>query len=306
MTKKFNTVAVLMGGGSSEREISKLSGAAVAKALAQAGYQVTSILVSEDNTFTLPESTEGVYIALHGSFGEDGGAQKALEKMKIPYTGSDPESSRMSFDKVLARNAFEAAGVPVPEGYSLTVADPKVGQPPWLPCVVKPPCQGSSVGISIVRDFADFQPALDEARQYGDTVLVEKFIPGREWTVPVIGTEVFPIVEITPKLDGGWYSWNAKYKSGGTTSYTFPEDDPANAALAKRVRKIALEAFNAVGAYGVARVDFRISPEGEPYVLELNSIPGCTESSILPKSAAKAGLSFPEMCTRIMESAKCG
>lgn len=306
MTKQFNKVAVLMGGGSSEREISKLSGAAVAKALEQAGYEVTAVLVSEANTFTLPEHTEGVFIALHGSFGEDGGVQRALEQMKIPYTGSDSESSRISFDKVLARNAFEAAGVPVPEGYTLKGDAAGIAPPPWLPFVVKPPCQGSSVGVSIVKNAEDFKPAWDEARKYGDEILVEKYIPGREWTVPVVGTEVLPIVEISPKLDGGWYSWNAKYKSGGTTSYTFPEDDPANAALSRQVRKIALDAFNAVGACGVARVDFRIAPDGSPYVLELNSIPGCTESSILPKSAAKAGMTFPEMCMRIMESAKCG
>lgn len=306
MTKKFNNVAVLMGGGSSEREISKLSGAAVAKALEQAGYRVSPILVSETNTFTLPESTDGVFIALHGSFGEDGGVQSALEKMKIPYTGSDSESSRISFDKILARNAFEAAGVPVPAGYTLTGADKDIVTPPWMPFVVKPPCQGSSVGVSIVKDIVDFQPALEEARKYGEEILVEKYIPGREWTVPIVGTVVLPIVEITPKLDGGWYSWNAKYKSGGTTSYTFPEDDPANAGIAQKVRSLALAAFNAVGAYGVARVDFRIAPEGSPYVLELNSIPGCTESSILPKSAAKAGMTFPEMCMKIMESAKCG
>lgn len=306
MNRKFNKVAVLMGGGSSEREISKLSGAAVAKGLEQAGYDVTSVLVAEDNTFTLPLGTEGVFIALHGSFGEDGGVQTVLEAMHMPYTGSGIESSRISFDKVLAREAFEVAGVPVPAGYTIAPGD--TGDVPQidLPVVVKPPRQGSSVGISIVKTFSEFKAAVEEARRYSPDVLVEAYIPGREWTVPVVGIDVMPIVEITPKLDGGWYSWNAKYKSGGTTSYTFPEDDPDNTGIAAEVRILALKAFEAVNAYGVGRIDFRITPEGRPYALELNSIPGCTESSILPKSAAKAGLPFPALCERIMESAQCG
>ncbi len=295
-----------MGGSSSERDISKLTGHAVAKGLEQAGYAVSSVLVSEDNSFTLPEGTEAVFVALHGTFGEDGGVQTVLEQMKIPYTGSRPESSNISFDKVLSREAFVSAGVPVPAGYVISpgaeIGDP--GLP--LPVVVKPPRQGSSVGVTIVKTTEKFKSAVEEARHYDSVVLVETFIPGREWTVPVVGDTVMPIVEITPKLDGGWYSWNAKYKSGGTTAYSFPEDDESNAAIAAEVRQLTLKAFKAVTAWSVGRIDFRITPEGLPYVLELNSIPGCTENSILPKSAAKAGILFPELCSKIMEDAKCG
>ncbi len=306
MTRKFTKVAVLMGGSSSERDISRLTGIAVAKGLEQAGYTITPVVVAEDDSFTLPKGTEAVFVALHGTFGEDGGVQTVLEQMKIPYTASRPESSKISFDKVLARESFVAAGVPVPAGYVI-LHDAPISVPELpLPVVVKPPRQGSSVGISIVNHASEFKAAVEEARKYDQVVLVEAFIPGREWTVPVVGTDVMPIVEITPKLDGGWYSFNAKYKSGGTTAYSFPEDDEANAAMAAEVRQIALLAFKAVGAWSVGRIDFRISPEGHPYVLELNSIPGCTENSILPKSAAKAGISFPELCARIMEDAQCG
>ena len=295
-----------MGGSSSEHEISLLTGNAVAKGLEEAGYTVTPVMVSETDTFTLPEGTEAVFVALHGTFGEDGGVQTVLEQMKMPYTASRPESSRISFDKVLALEAFVAAGVPVPAGYII----PHEGEIGLLelplPVVVKPSCQGSSVGITIVNQISEFEPAVKEARKHDKVVIVEAFIPGREWTVSVLGIDALPIIEITPRMDGGWYSWNAKYKSGGTTGYTFPEDDVANAVVAAEVRRIALEAFKAVGAWSVGRIDFRVSPEGIPYVLELNSIPGCTENSILPKAAAKAGIPFPILCARIMEDARCG
>ncbi len=295
-----------MGGSSSEHEISLLTGNAVAKGLEEAGYTVTPVIVSETDTFTLPEGTEAVFVALHGTFGEDGGIQTVLEQMKVPYTASRPESSKISFDKVLALEAFVAAGVPIPDGYIIP-HEGEVGPLELpLPVVVKPSCQGSSVGITIVNQISEFEPAVNEARKHDKVVIVEAFIPGREWTVSVLGTDALPIIEITPRMDGGWYSWNAKYKSGGTTGYTFPEDDETNAAVAAEVRCIALQAFKAVDAWSVGRVDFRVSPEGRPYVLELNSIPGCTENSILPKAAAKAGIPFPELCARIMEDAKCG
>ncbi|MGI5869705.1 MAG: D-alanine--D-alanine ligase [Kiritimatiellia bacterium] len=305
MQKKYNTVAVLMGGSSSERDISMQSGKAVVGALCEAGYEALPIVLDEHDAFTLPPGVEAVFIALHGTFGEDGGAQSALRRLGVPYTGSDAASSRISFDKLLARAAFEAAGVRVPKG-AVVRGDAIDGvTPPWLPVVVKPPCQGSSVGISIVKDATAFPAALAEAAKYGEEILLEAYIPGREWTVPIVGEEVLPIVEITPQIDDGWYDWTAKYASGGTTRYTFPEDDPANAEIAREVREQAMAAFKAVNARGVGRVDFRVSPEGVPYALELNSIPGCTATSILPKSAAKAGISFPALCARILESAQC-
>ena len=303
--KPYHSVAVLMGGSSSERDISMLSGQAVAGALREAGYDVHPVVVDAHDAFALPPGTEAVFIALHGAFGEDGGVQRILRDQGMPYTGSGPESSRTSFDKVLARKAFAAAGVRIPEGVVVHRANIATTRPPWIPVVVKPPCQGSSVGVSIVKDAAKFPAALAEAAKYGETILLEAFISGREWTVPIVGDQVLPIVEITPKIGEGWYDWTAKYQSGGTTVYTFPEDDPANAAIAREVREQAMAAFKAVGASGLGRVDFRISPEGTPYALELNAIPGCTASSILPKSAARAGIAFPALCARILESARC-
>ncbi len=305
--KKFKEVAVLMGGSSSERDISMLSGTAIAGGLENAGYKVSRVIVAENNSFNLPDSTEAVFIALHGTFGEDGQVQEILENMRIPYTGSGIESSRLSFDKNLSRKAFESASIIVPCGVVYRKGD-KLELPDFgVPLVVKPPRQGSSIGISVVNEEEDFVPALEDAFQYGDDVLIEDFIPGYEWTVPVVNGRVLPVIEICPEQSDGWFNWRAKYQSDGKTSYFFPEDDPSNKELTKSVRKIALEVFRAVKASGFARVDFRISIEdGKPYVLELNSIPGFTETSLLPKSAAKEGITFANLCAEIMESAKCG
>jgi len=295
-----------MGGPSSEREISIKTGNAVTEGLRQAGYTVEPVIVSETAAFSLPEETQAVFVALHGTFGEDGGVQSILEHMGVPYTGSRPLSSEISFDKVRARAAFEAAGVPVPPGYVLSPGTP-IGAPKLdLPLVVKPPREGSSVGITCVKRTEDYVAAVKCARQHSEDVLVEAYIPGREWTVPIVSGTVLPIIEITTQANNCWYDWTAKYSSGGATHYTFPEDDPANAAIIKIVRQAATQAFEAVDAWSLARVDFRISPEGDPFVLELNSIPGCTGTSLLPKSAAKAGIPFPTLCARIMEDAKCG
>jgi len=296
-----------MGGGSSEREISLMTGRAVAGGLRDAGYAVAEVVAGTDDSFELPRGTEAVYVALHGTFGEDGGVQRVLDGMGIPYTGSRAESSRISFDKILTREKFKIFGVRVPEGWVLLSTDStdfQISKFPNFPIVVKPPRQGSSVGITIAGNEEEFGRGLVEAAKYGDEILVEEFIPGREWTVPILGKRVLPVVEITPKGAGGWYDYTAKYKSGGTTRYTFPEDDPANAVVAGEVRRLALLAFDAVGARSVARVDFRIAPDGAPYALELNSVPGCSETSILPKSAAKAGIRFGEMCAMIMEEAE--
>lgn len=307
MNRKFHHVAVLMGGSSSEREISLLSGQAVSKALSDAGYAVAEVIVDEHDAFTLPSNTEAVFIALHGTFGEDGGVQQVLSQLGIPYTGSSAASAACSFDKILAREAFKAAGVRIPEGTTCVVGEPDFAhvRPPFLPVVVKPPCQGSSVGISIVKSAEAFPKALEEAARYGQTLLLEEYIPGREWSVALVNGTTLPIMEITPHIGEGWYDWTAKYQSGGTTCYTFPEDDPANAALATEVRQLALQAYHAVHAQGTARVDLRISPAGVPYVLELNSIPGCTANSILPRAAAKAGTDFPTLCAQILEAAQC-
>lgn len=305
--RRFRRVAVLMGGASSEAEISLLSGRAVLGALREAGYEAEPVeLDRATNAFALPAGTEAAFIAVHGAYGEDGGLQGALDAMGVPYTGSGAAASRTSFDKFLSRAAFEAAGVPVPAGYALAAGEDEGDAPRLpLPVVVKPPRQGSSVGVSIVRSAAQWRPAVAEARRFDPEVLVETYVPGREWSVAVVGDEALPPMEIRPK--SGWYDWRNKYDDDAGTAYLFPEDDPAESReLLARAAETALAAYRATGGRGVGRVDERITPAGEIFVLENNSIPGCTSHSILPKSAARAGIPFPALCARILEDARCG
>lgn len=304
MSKTYTKIAVLMGGKSSEAEISLRTGNAIVKGLLDAGYDAIPVELSkEDNSFTLPVGTEAVYIALHGDFGEGGDVQKLLTEMKVPYTGCNEAASRIGFDKVLSREAFKAGGVTIPNGYviepdAVDYAKPRL----QLPLVAKPPREGSSVGVSIVKTIDEYESAITLARQYNPEVLVEEYIPGREWSIPIVCGRVLPAVEIKPKTE--WYDWKAKYQSGGTTEYVFvdaPEDKP----ILEEANRQALLAFKAIGARTLSRVDFRISPEGKPYCLEINTIPGCTETSLLPKAAARAGISFKELCSMIIEEAQC-
>ena len=306
-TKRFKRVAVLMGGASSEGEISLLSGRAVLGALREAGYDAVPVeLDRETNAFEWPAGAEAAFIALHGAYGEDGGVQAKLDAMGVPYTGSGAEASRVSFDKILSRAAFAAAGVPIPAGYALAAGEDEGDAPRLpLPVVVKPPRQGSSVGVTIVRDAAAWRPAVAEARRFDPDPIVEAYVPGREWSVAIVGDTALPPMEIVPKT--GWYDWRNKYADDAGTAYLFPQDDPAcDPALVARAQEVALAAYRAVGGRGVGRVDMRLAPGGGIFVLENNSIPGCTSHSILPKSAAKAGISQPELYARILEDARCG
>lgn len=306
-TKRFKHVAVLMGGASSEGEISLLSGRAVLGALREAGYDAVPVeLDRKTNAFELPAGVEAAFIALHGAYGEDGGVQAKLDAMGVPYTGSGAEASRVSFDKILSRAAFAAAGVPIPAGYALAAGEDEGDAPRLpLPVVVKPPRQGSSVGVSIVREAAAWRPAVAEARRFDPDPIVEAYVPGREWSVAIVGDTALPPMEIVPKT--GWYDWRNKYADDAGTAYLFPQDDPAcDPALVARAQEVALAAYRAVGGRGVGRVDMRLAPGGGIFVLENNSIPGCTSHSILPKSAAKAGISQPELYARILEDARCG
>ena len=250
MNRRFQKVAVLMGGGSTEREISLVSGKAVLGALREAGYDTVSVVLDGENRFEIPAGAEAAFLALHGAYGEDGGVQAALEARGLPYTGSGVESSRVSFDKTLSRAAFERAGVPVPPGYVIGPGVEEDAPRIAYPLVVKPPRQGSSVGVSIVRRASEWAPALALSRRYDPDVVVERYVPGREWTVPIVGEgTALPVVEIRPKVDG--YDWEAKYSDSAGTDYVFPEDDPANAALAAETREIALRAYRAVGGRGM-------------------------------------------------------
>ena len=294
--KRFGRVAVLMGGPSAEREISLRSGKAVAKGLREAGYEVTEIDV-QGRTLAMPRGIEAVFVALHGEFGEDGGVQALLQARGIPYTGSSPAASRTSFDKKESKAVFAAHGVPTP-AYEI-LREGQTRRLP-LPVVVKPTCQGSSLGVSRVTSEAEWAPAASGAFAYGAEILVEAYIEGRELTVGIVDQEAMPVIEIV--APDGNYDFTAKYTKG-QTDYRVPA--PIDGAVYARCQAIALRTFHTLGCRGLARVDFRLSAAGELFVLELNNIPGFTETSLLPKAAAAHGLPFPQLCDRIMNTAAC-
>jgi len=295
MTERpFNKVGVVLGGPSSEREVSLRSGAAVAKGLRQAGYEVEKIDVT-GHEIDVPAGVEAVFVVLHGEFGEDGQIQQALRDKGVPYTGSSPEASRASFDKTISKRILEENGIPTP-AYELL----RDGQPRKipLPAVVKPVRQGSSIGVHIVEAEENWANALSDALSFDGEVVVEAFIQGSELTVGVVGEEVLPVLEIrAPK---GFYNYDAKYTKG-KTEYLVPAPLPEEKAEA--CREMALRTFRALDCRDLGRVDFRMSSAGELYVLELNNIPGFTETSLLPKAARAVGIEFPELCDRIMRMA---
>lgn len=295
MGSRFRRVAVLMGGVSSEREISLTSGRAVLQGLRDAGYDAVPVVLDRED-FELPDGTEAVFIALHGRYGEDGGVQAALDRRAIPYVGAGAAASRLAFDKILSKRRLTEAGVPTPRYEVLSDGDSRGELEP--PVVVKPPRQGSSVGIGWVLEEADWDNALAEARRYDGEVLVEQYIAGREWTVGIIGNRTLPVIEIVAPR--GRYDLKAKY-TAGVTRYVVLDQQDEPAAL--RCRSLALTAFECLGARGFGRVDFRVDRDGGCYVLELNTIPGFTPTSLLPKAAAAAGIPFHELCARIMEGA---
>ena len=286
-------IAVLMGGTSSEREVSLLSGKNVAEALASLGkYEVIPVDITDNTLAAMPKDIDAAYIALHGGWGENGGVQAALNALKIPYTGPGVLASQIAMDKVKTKMVLEMKNVPTAKW---GLANPDTEKSPLpLPVVVKPPCDGSSVGISKVSSEEQWKPALKLAGS--DPILVEEFVPGREFTVAVVDGEAWPVIEIVAK--GGWYGYEEKYNSN-ETKYPFLED----AELAPKMQKIAVDAYRAVGCRGVTRVDFRVSPLGRCYVLELNTSPGFTSHSLVPKSGIQTGLTFAGVCDRILQSA---
>ncbi len=301
----FKKIAVLMGGTSNEREVSLVSGRNVAEALESLGrYEVMRVVLDADDLSALPANVDACYVALHGGWGENGGVQAALDARGIPYTGPGAAASQVAMDKVKTKLVLEMNGVPTAQW---SLASPGTESSPLpLPVVVKPPREGSSVGVSKVSEPGDWPAALDAAlaAQGGaGEVLVEEFVPGREATVGIIDGEALPAIEIVAK--GGWYGYDEKYNSE-VTRYPFLADsaDPKDAELEARLRKAALDAYRAVGCRGVTRVDFRVSPLGRIYVLELNTSPGFTSHSLVPKAGMRTGLSFAEVCDRILASAR--
>ncbi len=288
-------MAVLKGGFSTEREVSLRSGAAVANGLRLAGYMVEEIDITSVNV-KIPHNVEAVFIALHGAFGEDGEIQNILENMKIPYTGSCPAASRLAFNKLETKKVLVSKGVPTPRYEVLTKFE---AHRLSYPVVIKPVRQGSSIGVHRVLQEADLQEAFNDAIKYDELVLMEEYIEGAELTVGIVGDEALPVIEI--RAPDGNYDYKAKYTKG-VTEYLVPA--PLDRKTTLLVQELAMATFKALNAYGYARVDIRLSKEGLPYVLELNSIPGFTETSLLPKAAKAAGYSFHELCDKIMRQAK--
>jgi len=290
-------ITVMLGGPSAEREVSLQSGAAVVKALRSLGHTVDP-LDPRDDPWALAAGTEVVFLALHGTYGEDGTVQRHLEALGLPYTGCDSEASRIAFDKVMTKRRCVQAGVPTARFEVFT--SPKATWPAgWQPPVVlKPVRQGSSVGLQFVERVEDWNAALAEALRYDSEVLLEEKILGRETTVGILGGEALPIVEVRPRQGG--YDYHNKYTTG-QTEYFCPAS--FDAATAQRIQQVALDAFRAVGGRDYGRVDVIARPGGDPVVLEVNTLPGMTETSLLPKAAAAAGMSFPELCQRMVDLA---
>jgi D-alanine-D-alanine ligase len=290
-------ITVMLGGPSAEREVSLRSGAGVATALRSLGHEVSELDPRQDN-WELPEGTEVVFLALHGTYGEDGTVQRRLEELGVPYTGCDPEASRIGFDKHLTKQRCVVAGVPTAR---FILLDSQSASWPmgWNPPVVlKPARQGSSVGLQFVERVSDWGKALAESMRFDSQVLMEEKIIGRECTVGILDDKPLPLVEVRPKT--GVYDYQTKY-TAGTTEYLCPA--PFDEATTARVQDAGLAAFKAIGGRDYSRVDVIVKSGGEPIVLEVNTLPGMTDSSLLPKAAAAAGIGYAELCQTMVEMA---
>lgn len=324
-------VAVLMGGRSSEREISLRTGHGVAEALRELGHETTSV-DGADGAVLPPGEEEGaarpideiralpvsamlsaiqsdavrdadvVFVALHGTYGEDGTVQAALELAGKVYTGSGVLASAIAMDKAMSKRVFEREAIPTPHWLLVEPGVPasaiQIRDLGGLPLVVKPNAEGSTVGLTIVRHPSEIDAALEKAALHGGPILIEQFVEGRELTVAIVGEEAFPIVEIEPK--SGFYDYAAKYTKGAT-KYTCPAE--LDKSLARHVRELAAEAAQALGCRGVSRVDLILDDGDEPHVLEVNTIPGMTPTSLVPMAAAAKGLTYPQLVARILDLA---
>jgi D-alanine-D-alanine ligase len=290
-------IAVLMGGPGSERDVSLATGRGVSKALRSLGAEVVEVDVHDEN-FALPKDVDLAFITIHGTFGEDGQLQEILEERGVAYTGDGVEASRAAFDKILSKEKFREHDVVTPEWEVI-----EVGQRPTIsvPLVVKPARQGSTVGVVIVKDASELDSGMAEAAKYDRKLLVEKFVSGRELTIGILGDQALPILEIIPK--GGFYDFNNKYpflnpQAGGGAEHVCPAEIDSNKT--KQIQKQALHAFRALGLIVYGRVDVLLPDSGNPSVLEVNTIPGMTEASLLPEAAAAAGINYVDLCARII------
>jgi len=299
---KSKKIGVLAGGPSSEREISLTSGEAVYNALKEEGCDVALIDVDENSdelkaTFK-NKKINFAFIALHGRFGEDGTIQRFLEKLAIPYTGSGPEASHLALDKLASKEIFEKNKIDIPS-YKIIKSREKIETDDFnFPFVVKPRYEGSSIGLSVIREKKDMAGALEKARKYSDTVIVEEYIKGHEITVGILNNEPLCVIQVEP--GGEFYDYEAKY-SRSDTRYLVPA--PIKKEDYKKSQEIGKRAHMALNCKAFSRVDMILGDNGKVYVLEVNTIPGLTSRSLLPKAAEQAGISFNQLCRRIAELA---
>ena len=303
-------ILVLMGGESTEREVSLRSGAAVAAALRERFANVTELDLTRDTLHKIGEiAPDCAFIALHGKGGEDGTVQGLLEWMGIPYTGPGTLASALCLDKMMTKKVLTLSGVPTPEFICIPSDARKHPQEAvdnairvlGLPLVLKANCQGSSIGVAILREREGAAEVLSELFTYGDHVLAERFLAGTELTVPVMGNEkllVLPPIEITSS--GTFYDYKSKYTPGGSRHIIPARISPE---AEKKVKAIAAKAYAETGCRGLARVDMMLDEKGEPFVIEINTSPGMTETSLFPDAARAAGISFPELCETLVDLA---
>lgn len=301
-------VAVLCGGDGREREVSLRSGKAVCDALNEAGFSAECIDLQALNEIPNVKGYDGVFIAMHGDWGEGGLLQAELEKLKIPYTGSGPEASARAMNKAEAQRLFAAAGLPIPDGLIWPVSYEEICGKLGRDVVVKPSAGGSTVGVTILHDATPAkltEAAFTASSSYDGEVLVEKYIPGRELTCAVWEhngkTEALPVIEIAPHT--GFYDYTNKYTSGAT-EYIVPAHIPDE--ISAKVQEFAVKAHEVLGCSGYSRADFRLSPDGKAYILEVNTAPGMTATSLVPKAARAVGVNMPDFVKEIMNMASCG
>lgn len=301
---KKKRIGVLIGGISSEREVSIRTGTAIVKALIEKGYNAFPIDVKENICSVLEKSGIDVaFIALHGKFGEDGTVQGLLELLRIPYTGSGILGSALGMNKIFSKKLFEYHGIPVPPYILLRKTEIerfRMDEIPFgFPVVVKPSCEGSTVGVNVVSIPEKLYEALDVAFSYDEEILIEKFIPGKEVTVGILDNKAIGVLEIVPKVQ--FYTYEAKY-TPGMSEYIMPARLPSD--VYEKAMELGEKAHKCLGCDYYSRVDIRIDDNMNPFVLEVNTIPGMTATSLLPKIAQYAGISFPDLVEKILLNAK--
>ena len=294
-------IGILMGGCSSEREISIKSGTGALRALTESGCHVSAVDLKTENRDEViavlkQAKIDMAFIALHGRFGEDGRIQEILESMGLPYTGSGSKASHVAMNKILTYETLRKNNIRVPqylmfEKLSNGIEEKVKAVFGGKPVVVKPSCEGSSFGITILVDYADLSKAISDAFAYGNEIIVEGYIKGKELTVGILGNKLLPVVEIRPK--NFFFDFIAKYQSG-MTEYIVPAE--ISLSMAQQIQQVAWRVHQSIGCRHLSRVDFILDEENIPWALEINTIPGMTATSLLPKAAAAVGINFNELC----------